>query len=168
MVGGRMLRAAQKWAQAFILRAITRRAVHSQELRFRRLSTKPFVITLSQMLPRSVILKITCLGLLSATAIFGAFHVFWTHRSRSGPVSPSGYQVAVLVSDAGWSWSADHYADVTVRDSSGRERAKWDDPDGQQSMDAVDRLVASMQWTTPETLQFFPASGEKVVLSIMR
>src|SRR5215207_4877531 len=96
--------------------------------------------------------KLTCLCAFSYIVIFGALHVFWNTRSRTGPDSPNGYSVAVQVTDAGWSWGADHYADVIVRDLSGRERAKWNDPIGQQSIEAVDRLVSSMRWNTAERL----------------
>jgi hypothetical protein len=98
--------------------------------------------------------------------IFGALHVFWNTRSRNGPDSPNGYRVDVQVTDAGWSWSADHYAEVIVRDRSGRERAKWDDSNGQQSMEGVDRLVSSMRWKTAEMLEFQTAEGETVFLEV--
>jgi hypothetical protein len=93
-------------------------------------------------------------------------YVFWNTRSRSGPDSPNSYRVDVQVTDAGWSWGADHYADVIIRDPSGRERAKWNDPNGQQSMEAVDRLISSMRWNSAETLEFQTAEGETVMLNI--
>lgn len=76
-------------------------------------------------------------------------------KTRNGPQSALGYKVEVRVSDcASFSVGADFYADIYVLGEGGKVVAKWRDPGGRQSWDGVDRLVESMQWSSPTVLAF--------------
>ena len=94
---------------------------------------------------------------LALFVIFVRFDIISHLRDkvRRGPSSPGGNNVEVRVSDyKSFSVGADFYADIYVLGEGGKVVAKWQDPGGRQSWDGVDRLVESMQWSSPTVLAF--------------
>ena len=83
-----------------------------------------------------------------------------------GPASPAGYQVEIRVSDCGPGVGADFYADIWLLDPDRRKLIEWHDPDGQDSWDGVDRLIASMRWATPTSLAFTSDSRTDCELAV--
>ena len=104
--------------------------------------------------------------MLISLGAFLAFYAFQAYRPKKGPISPDGYRVEVHVSDTGWGWGADYYADVVVVDGNGIQLARWNDPSGQQSSEGVEKLVASMRWIARDQLEFKYSYGETERLSI--
>ena len=90
---------------------------------------------------------------------------FFNTRLPHGPDSPSGLTATIELEDSGFGPGADYYTDVVILDSSGREIARWEDHDGQESREGVKNLIHSMRWIDERRLQFSTESGESVELS---
>ena len=86
-------------------------------------------------------------------------------RLPDGPDSPTGLTTRIELSDSGFGPGADFYADVVILDSKGSEIVRWKDADGQDSKEAVNIMIESMQWSNEKTLQFRIASGDQVELT---
>lgn len=91
---------------------------------------------------------VAAVGTLIVAAVWSS-----TPYELKGPESRSGVKSVVHVSQAGFHWGADFYCDVVLLDASGREVAKWNDPNGQGSARGARALHQSMRWSS-ETLLF--------------
>ena len=85
-----------------------------------------------------------------------------------GPQSPVGYTVVAHVSDCGLTWCADFYTDIEVLNPNGKVVSRWRDTDGQYPKGGPEKLVESMKWIDPITLEFYSDGKYRITLQIQQ
>lgn len=101
------------------------------------------------------------LFLLAALAFLSINLVFFRDTEIDGPHSPNGYQAVVQITDRGI--GGDFDVDVLIQHPQGGIMATW--YGGESGSDDFGEDVAnSLQWTSPDTLQFETPDRERIQL----